>query len=436
MALPPWTIEVLRRGLTDVARKASAPDTLEKIKSQASEILQDLPQTAARGIDAVLRSAEAGKRSVERWTRKHTALAVPMLNASGVLIHDFGTGVPLSEQVVEVGRELLVGDVVGGEIEQARLAKRIQRLMPSQHHSLLITANFPAAMNAFSLLVQRRRLVVHRGHAVELPGGTPLPEAFEMLIPVIQEVGSINRVDPRDFDGLESFCAIVADGGEHPAALMDFTGRQAQQAVVLPIATFQSSPHETIPSVDSMLKSGADFVILPGDGLAGGPTCGLLIGPADEIDWIRASTAWPTLRASNAVQGMMVAALEQAATSPEELPVHALLGTNVENLRARAERLATRLTAVESIRTCQVTADDARLTARGRWRFPSRQLRLQHASMSPEQWAEQLREEVPSIECSIVDGQLQVDLRWIMPADDKKLATALGGETEDSDLAG
>ena len=67
MALPPWTIELLRRGLSDVARRASEPETLEKLKTQATEILQDLPQTAARGIDAVMRSAEAGKKTVQRW---------------------------------------------------------------------------------------------------------------------------------------------------------------------------------------------------------------------------------------------------------------------------------------------------------------------------------------------------------------------------------
>ena len=48
MALPPWTIELLRRGITDVARKASEPETIEKVKNQATEILQDLPQTAAK----------------------------------------------------------------------------------------------------------------------------------------------------------------------------------------------------------------------------------------------------------------------------------------------------------------------------------------------------------------------------------------------------
>ena len=49
--------------LGEVARKASDPETLEKLKAQATEILQDLPETAARGINAVMRSAEAGKRT-------------------------------------------------------------------------------------------------------------------------------------------------------------------------------------------------------------------------------------------------------------------------------------------------------------------------------------------------------------------------------------
>ena len=143
---------------------------------------------------------------------------------------------------------------------------------------------------------------------------------------------------------------------------------------MLPVATFEASEHDQIPSAMGMLNQGVDFVMMPGDGLAGGPSCGLLVGPTDEIEWIRNSTAWPTLRASDAVQGMMVVALEKAATSPDELPVRALLSTGEENLRGRAERMATRLTAVESIRTCQITAEDASLTHSGRWRFPSRQL--------------------------------------------------------------
>ena len=428
MALPLWTIELLRRGLTDVARKAREPETLEKIKTQATEILHDLPQTAARGIDAVIRGAEAGKKSVQRWSRKHTALAIPMLNASGVLLNDFGSGAPLSDQAIEVGRELLAGDVICGPAMDERLSKRLQRLLPvGGEHAIAVTSNFPSALTAFSLLVGQRQLVVHRGHAVRLPNGLALPDAFGMLLPVIQEVGSVNRVDARDFDGLESFCAIIADGGDHAVELFDFNDRDAMQAVVLPVATLEASAHDQITSAESMLTAGADFVIMPGDGVCGGPPCGILIGREKEIERIKESTAWPALKASDAIQAMIAITLEAAASNSDQIPVRALLSTSEENLRGRAERLATRLSGSDTITSCQVTADDARLTADGRWRFPSRQVRLRHLSMSAEAWASDLREELPAVFASVDGDDVCVDLRWIAAANDGKLAETLGG---------
>ena len=71
MALPPWTIELLRRGINDVARKASEPETIEKIKKQATEILNDLPQTAAKSIDAMMRTAEAEENSQALVAKAH-----------------------------------------------------------------------------------------------------------------------------------------------------------------------------------------------------------------------------------------------------------------------------------------------------------------------------------------------------------------------------
>ena len=49
MPLPPWSIEFLRRSLDEVATRSGKPESIEKIKQQATEILQNLPQSAARG---------------------------------------------------------------------------------------------------------------------------------------------------------------------------------------------------------------------------------------------------------------------------------------------------------------------------------------------------------------------------------------------------
>jgi L-seryl-tRNA(Ser) seleniumtransferase len=434
MALPPWTIELLRRGITDVARKASEPETIEKLRNQAAEILQDLPQTAAKGIDAMMRTAEVGKKTVERWSRKHTALGVPLLNGSGVLMNEHGSGVPLAPQVSEVGRELMLGDSVTGASMDERLSRRLQRLLPAGgDYSIAVTSNFSSALTALALLVNERQLVVHRSQAVRLPNGRALPDAFGMFLPVIQEVGSRDKILLQDFDGLDSFCVIMADAGEQPLELLDMSGRDAMQAVILPVATLgEASSGESslseIPSVEGMLIGGADFVIISGQGVLGGPDCGIVIGRQKQIDNIKSSGAWPSIAAGDAAQAMLAITLELTASDPDEIPVRALLSTSEENLRGRAERLGTRLSGSDNIRNVQITAEDARLIRDGRWRLPSRQVCLTHASMSAEDWQSKLMKEIPAVVADCSSEGLRIDLRWIAASDDSRLAELLGGD--------
>lgn len=433
MALPPWTIELLRRGITDVARKASEPETIEKIKNQATEILQDLPQTAAKSIDAMMRTAEVSKNAVERWSRKHTALAVPLLNGSGVLMNEHGAGVPLAPQVSEAGYELLMGDSVTGVAMDERLSRRLQRLLPAGgDYSIAVTSNFSSAFTGLALLVDERQLVVHRSQAVRLPNGRALPDAFGMFLPVIQEVGSRDNILPQDFDGLESFCVVMADVGEQPLELLELTGRDAMQAVILPVATLGQAESDAsgaaeIPSAESMLVAGADFVILSGQGVLGGPECGIIIGRQPQIESIKASRVWPSIAASDAAQAMLAMTLELAASDPDEIPALALLNTSEENLRGRAERLATRLSGSDSIRNVQITAEKARLTRDGRWCFASRQIRVTHESLTAQDWQAKLMDDIPAVAVECAGDAICVDLRWISASDDNRLAEALGG---------
>jgi hypothetical protein len=111
-----------------------------------------------------------------------------------------------------------------------------------------------------------------------------------------------------------------------------------------------------------------------------------------------------------------------------------MIDTGEENLRSRAERLAIRLSADESIRTCQVTADSAKLAPHGPWEIASRQLKLQHHGKSAQAWADQLAGSVPAVLTRLDQtggaGQdfLVVDLRWVQPSDDVALAAALLGQ--------
>ncbi len=431
MAIPPWTVELLRRGLVDVANKAGEPATLRRLKEQASGILQDLPESAARGIQRVIQTAESGKESVQRWSRRHTSLAVPLINASGVLYHPMGTGVPIDQRVLEVGQEVLRGDVVLGAGMADRITRRLQRsladhaLADHEGISVAIAASFPAALSAVSLLGTRRTLVVHRRHAVRLDGGVPLPEAFGSVLPLVTEVGGCDRVDPEDFQGLERPCLISADDGRNGFEPIELPA-DSIRVHVLPVGVLTDSPNRVVPSAESLLRDGADLVVFAGDAIAGGPPCGIIVGRHEAIETIRDSASWPALEASVAVHAMVAAAAEPLADGSGGIrPIDALISTSEDNLRDRAERLATRLSGTESIVSARVTADPARITEAGRWRIPSRQLVLTHATLDAESWARKLAEDLPAVAVTAAEGTIRVDLRWLDPAHDGPLAESL-----------
>lgn len=447
MALSPWTLELMRRGLADVTRRAGETDALERLRTRAARAWQDLPDAAARNLDRVMRNAEEGKTSVGRWARRRTALATTMLNASGVLMNEFGTGVPLAGEVLAAGQEAAAGDVLGGDEAAERLARRLGRALSSERDDqLAVTSSFPAALAALAAFSGARRLVVHRHHAVRLSDGVPLPEALRNFSPVIQEVGAVDRVDASDFDDSAPFCAVLADDGHREVQLLDLSSLQhGAQAVILPLGTAVTHDRAAllageIPSAQRLLAAGADLVVMPGHGLSGGPECGLLIGSRELVQSIVRSARWPSLAASMPVQAMMTAALEKANSPQQQLPIEQLLSAGEGNLQGRAERLAMRLSGNEAIVHCEVTGDAARLTGSGRWRLPSRQLALKHRSLSGDQWREKLRGELPAVIAAGDAQTLKIDLRWISPAEDGKLGelleTSSGSVTAESEQLG
>ncbi|TWU48774.1 L-seryl-tRNA(Sec) selenium transferase [Rubripirellula tenax] len=453
MAIPPWTVDLIRRGLSDVARKASQPETIERLKNQAGEILQDLPQTAARGIDAVMRSAESGKKSVQRWTRKHTTLAIPMLNATGVLCDASGTGVPLDDSILELGFELLSGDTVTDDELTQKLQRRLDRAIPgADEHSALVAHQFDAAIAAIALLASDERpVVLHRGHAIRLPSGRALPAVLADTTANrrVVEVGGINRVDVADFAGLASCVVVLADDGNRGVELFDFetlaaksssAGKQdAIQVVVLPVGTVRESGKAGLPSAESLLNAGADLVVVAGGPLASGPPCGVLVGRRECIQRIRHQEAWRALSAPDSVTAMMTMAIETSANTNNLIatalptPMDRLLTTAEENLHGRAERLSTRLLGNDLIAKCEVGAAEAKITDDGRWKIPSRQLRIRHQHLSAQDWVDKLRGDVPAVFANVDGDDLVLDLRWIAAADDAKLADAISGHAVERD---
>ncbi len=428
MRLPPWAIEAIRNGVADVARKASDPETIHKVREQAAELLRDLPENASKSLEGIVKSASSrardaldqGRDSVLRWVAGETDFGVPCHNVSGRLLNEHGTGLPVSENVLAAGYHLLSGHCLTHDVRET-IDRGLAEAVDVEDCRMLVTGSFDAAVHAVSTLADHWELVLHRSQAIELPSGIPLPEA--LLPAAVKERGGVQRIDPRDFDGIDNACVILADDGNHPIQPIDFQGRSIHSVAILPVATFGDSI-DSLPDAKSLLRAGIDLVVLPGGPATGGVAAGILVGKETPMRKLQESRRWNYLQAGDAIAAMTLEAL----TGPSPTPLAQLVGVSEENLRSRGERLATRLTGDESIATCHITAKPAYLAAETRWKFPSRQVRVRHHNKAADRWAEELRRKRPAVIASADGDDLVVDLRWLPAADDSLVAAALESE--------
>jgi L-seryl-tRNA(Ser) seleniumtransferase len=114
------------------------------------------------------------------------------------------------------------------------------------------------------------------------------------------------------------------------------------------------------------LEQGADLVLLRGDGLAGGPPCGIVVGTTAAIEAIEKQAAYSIGRMSPLV-GALLERILLAHASPhadERVEILALLSTSKENLAHRAQRLAPQIAAMNWVAETEIRQTQAFLRSR------------------------------------------------------------------------
>lgn len=452
MAIPPWALDTLMRGIHTVVDKVP-PEAIDQLRQRANRLLDELPESAARGVDNVFRGARATKQMLQRWSQQHLALVTPVINGSGRLVDERLDSIGLADPLIEWASGMNASPLLRGGSSDQRLQRRLQRCAGGSDYDLLVATSVEAACLAVGLAGGERPVYFHRSQAHRLPSGTAVPDAFQCRGDgqpggvSIHEIGSVDGVATSDSAGLPGGATLVAvDHGDseplwynaNPAAgpptdawrvvLMTLCGGVAGgEGLAEPNWLSGVTPRPRL-AVEH-LGSGADLVITPGEGLLGGPPCGLIVGRRERIERLRTCPAWRALRASTVEHAMMAMALQSLqGTSFPQHPVALALTTSEENLKHRAERLAIRLTAAEQVATVQITADPASLTSTGVWRVASRQLRIRHRDRSAADWSRELLDAFPAVLTGHADDSLVIDLRWVRPADDAALASALVGD--------
>ena len=453
MALPHWTVNYLRQQVGGVVDRFTQPEAIRQLRDRATGVLDELPETAARGLDRVLRQARCGTEQVHRWAQRQRIVSRPVINATGSLLGESIDAAPIAIDAIEAGVASLASFRTTDAAALARLDRRLHRaLAPGSDLRIAVASRLEAALCAVAAVAvaQNRCILLPRMHAVALPSGQSLPDLLAACGATVREIGSAQRVTAADWsracDQLAGHAAappiLVVVGPPNQAAVPDADPQSGQPPrwciSILPEGTIRRLP-ETLspqpPRVEQCIEAGADVVIVPGGGVIGGPECGLLIGHPRHVDALRQTAVWTALAAGTETLAMLAASLQPSAESAaaeanavgQPAPVQALLETSVDNLRHRAQQLSTRIGSSEAITSCQITAEPARLRPDTPYRIPSRQLRLKKQGIDATQWAARLAAGQPAVIAHVDAETLVVDLRWVPPAADADLAMALAG---------
>jgi len=427
---------------SDVRRRVPRTDTLlaePRIAAAVQRLGRALVKDAVTAAQGRARAGEIGPEDVADSALDalpHTATGlVPVLNATGVLLHTNLGRAPLSA-AARTALDLAAGtcDVeldlaTGGRGPRGTAAvEALLAAVPGAAAAHLVNNGAAAiAMVAATLAGDGREIVVARGELVEIGAGFRIPDLLTATGARLREVGTTNRVTPADYaDAVTDTTAFVlkvhpsnfvVSGFTRSCAVDELTGLGVP--VVADIGSGLLAPHPLLPDepdAATTLAQGAALVTASGDKLLGGPQAGLLLGaPGEGAELVARVRRHPLARAMR-VDKLTLAAFEATLRGPVP-PTRAALDADPAALRARARAIAARLpgidaSVVESVSTV------------GGGGAPG--VTLPSAAVSlPEPYAAALRAGRPAVLGRLEHGRCLLDLRAVAPGSDDTLVEAI-----------
>jgi L-seryl-tRNA(Ser) seleniumtransferase len=162
---------------------------------------------------------------------------------------------------------------------------------------------------------------------------------------------------------------------------------------------------------------------------------GVLVGRAAAI---RSAAGHPLARAltagklTRAALGATLRLYRDAERAERSVPLLRLLATPLENLRNRAERLATQVAASPLVKSAEASEG---VTSISHAVVAAQQIRtwrvaIEPATMSAERFASRLRQAAPPVVAKLEADRVVLDLRSVFPRQDPQLAAAVSSLTE------
>lgn len=373
-----------------------------------------------------------------RLTTQARGSLLPVINATGVIVHTNLGRAPLAEAAVDRMARVARGySTLELDLSRGTRGSRSDHAGPllaaltGAEAAVVVNNNAAAVLLILTALAKGREVVISRGEQVEIGGGFRVPEVMAQSGATLREVGTTNRTRIADYTSAISdrTAAILRvhrsnfrmDGFVEQPSLQDLV--QACTPLGVPVVEDRGSGSLTgsvrdEPPIQASVAAGAALVCFSGDKLLGGPQAGIIVGQRTLVDRIRTHPLMRALR----VDKLTLAALEATLRVPPT-PTARALAARQEDLLARADRIA------ESLRARGIDAVATRSPANvGGGGAP--EVALDSAAVRlPESYAERLRLGPRPVVGRVAGGACLLDLLAVPEDVDESIVDAVVAAT-------
>ena len=376
---------------------------------------------------------------------------VPVINATGVVLHTNLGRAPLAPAAIDALQRVALGysnleyDIAAGSRgNRYSHCRALLGLVTGAEDALVVNNNAAALVLALNTFAREQEAIISRGELVEIGGAFRVPEIMARSGAILREVGATNRTHLADYrDAMSPRTGVLLKVHPSNFTIEGYTAEVgiaelaplAQHAnvplvhdigsgLLLDPAELGLPPDEPTPAAS--LRAGADVVTMSGDKLLGGPQCGIVIGRASLVDRMRRNPLCRALRVDKLTLAALAATLRlhlDPARARREIPVLHMLTVPQDVLRRRAAELARRCTdAGVACRTAKATSAVGG-GASPNAVLPAVVVQILVDGISASALERRLRLSDPPVIARIIDDRVTIDLRTV-PASSEELLFA------------
>ena len=429
--------------LEDAVSRYSRPAVVEAVRDQLDRARARIAAGEAPPSEAeVIAGAEAA------LSRDLEPSLLPVINATGVVLHTNLGRAPLSAEAAEAAQRAAAGygnlemDLAAGErgSRHAHLDELLRRITGAEA-GFAVNNNAAAVMLTLRAIARGKEVIVSRGEAVEIGGGFRIPDVLAQSDAKLVEVGTTNRTYVRDYDRAvtDETAAFLkvhrsnfkVTGFTREAGIVELAEAAARHGLpllydlgsgcLLDSAAY-GLPHEPTPA--EAVRGGADVVMFSGDKLLGGPQAGIVVGKSRYVDVLKEHPLVRAMRIDKATMAALQVTLLHylRGEADEKLPIWQMIAATPAALERRAKRLAKAAGPGAVIQDGTSAIGGGTLPGEA---LPTRVVAIPPGETGVEAMAAALRAGSPPIVARIEHDALIIDPRTVLPEQDATVAAAL-----------